>query len=56
MRSVEPFDINDIKVTSKNYDADHDFCVVAPEDEEEVLKWVSESVNDLCVWCRYLLK
>lgn len=44
VRSVEPFDINDIKITSKNYDAVQTYAVIEPEDEEEVLKWISETV------------
>lgn len=45
VRSVEPFDINDIKVTSKNYDAVQTYSIVEPEDEEEVINWISESVS-----------
>jgi 5-methylcytosine-specific restriction enzyme A len=45
VRSVEPFDINDIKVTSKNYDAVQTYSIVEPEDEEEVLNWISESAG-----------
>jgi 5-methylcytosine-specific restriction protein A len=45
VRSVEPFDINEIKITSKNYDAVQTYSVVEPEDEEEVLNWISESVS-----------
>ncbi len=46
VRPVEPFDINEIKVTSKNYDATMTFAMIQPEDEEEVLKWISESVSN----------
>jgi 5-methylcytosine-specific restriction protein A len=37
IRPVEPFDINEVKVTSKNYDAVQTFAVIKPEDEERVL-------------------
>lgn len=43
VRSVEPFEINDIKVTSKNYDAVQTYAFIEPEDEKEVLKWISET-------------
>ena len=36
IRSVEPFDINDIKITSKNYDAVQTYAIIEPEDEEEL--------------------
>jgi|SRR5665647_710872 len=45
VRSVEPFDINEIKITSKNYDAVQTYSIVEPEDEEKVLNWISESVS-----------
>lgn len=46
VRPIEPFDINEIKVTSKNYDATMTFATIEPEDEEEVLKWISESMSN----------
>ncbi len=45
VRSVEPFDINEVKITSKNYDAVQTFAVIEPEDEERVLNWISEAVS-----------
>jgi 5-methylcytosine-specific restriction protein A len=45
VRPVEPFDLNEIKITSKNYDAVQTFAVIESEDEKEVLNWISESVN-----------
>jgi 5-methylcytosine-specific restriction enzyme A len=45
VRPVEPFDINDIKVTSKNYDAVQTYAIIELEDEEEVLNWISESTS-----------
>lgn len=45
VRAVEPFDLNEIKITSKNYDAVQTFAVIDPEDEGEVLKWISEAVK-----------
>jgi len=45
VRNVSPFDISVIKVTSKNYDAVQTYAVIEPEDEEQVLNWISESTN-----------
>lgn len=45
IRPVEPFDINEVKVTSKNYDAVQTFAVIDPEDEDRVLNWISEAVS-----------
>lgn len=45
IRPVEPFDINEVKVTSKNYDAVQTFAVIDPEDEDRILNWISEAVS-----------
>lgn len=47
LRSVEPFDIDDIKVTSTNYGAAEKFSIIRPEDEEKVLSFISEFVGDI---------
>ncbi|RXA15710.1 hypothetical protein EQO05_14560 [Methanosarcina sp. MSH10X1] len=39
------FDINEIKITSKNYDAVQTYAIIEPEDEEEVLNWISEPIS-----------
>jgi hypothetical protein len=41
-RSVELFDINEIKITSKNYGAVQTYAMIEPEDEKEVLNWISD--------------
>ena len=45
VRSVEPFDIDEIKVSSKNYGATRVHARVNPEDEAVVMDWISESVD-----------
>lgn len=45
VRSVEPFDIDDIKLSSKNYAAAQTHCEVEREDEEVILEWISESLD-----------
>jgi 5-methylcytosine-specific restriction protein A len=37
VRSVEPFDLDDIRTTNKKYKKVRTFCAVAPEDEAAVL-------------------
>ncbi len=41
---MESFDINEIKITSKNYDAVQTYAFIEPEDEKKVLNWISETV------------
>ena len=45
VRSVEPFDIDEIKQSSKDYAAAQTHCEVEPQDEEIVLDWISESLD-----------
>ena len=42
VRSIEPFDIEDIKVSNKDYNSVQTFCELEPNDEKEVLKWIQE--------------
>ena len=42
IRSVEPFDIMDIKVSSKDYNAVQTHCRIDKNDEEEILGWISQ--------------
>lgn len=41
-RPVEPFDIDDIQVSDKNYNPVVTHCKVEESDEEKVLEWISE--------------
>ena len=45
VRPVEPFDIDEIKISSKHYGAAQMHAKVRPEDEEIILDWVSESID-----------
>ncbi len=45
VRPVEPFDIDEIKISSKNYGAARVHAKVRPEDEAIILDWVSESID-----------
>jgi 5-methylcytosine-specific restriction protein A len=45
LRSVEPFDIMDIKLSSKDYNAVQTHCKVELEDEEIILDWISNINN-----------
>lgn len=40
LRPVEPFDIMDIKTSSKDYNAVQTHCLINEEDEEQVLNWI----------------
>lgn len=42
VRSVEPFDLDDIRATDREYYKVQTFCAVEPEDEAAVLEWVGE--------------
>lgn len=46
VRAVEPFDIDDIKVTDKNYASTQTFSYVDPEDEKAILEWIGEQGED----------
>jgi 5-methylcytosine-specific restriction protein A len=46
LRSVEPFDIDDIKITDKNYGAVETHCPVEPEDEEAILRWINGEIDE----------
>lgn len=43
IRSVEPFDIDEIKESSRNYAIMQKPCKLYPRDEEIVLSWISQS-------------
>jgi len=43
VRPVEPFDIMDIKISLKDYDAVQTHCRLLEEDEEQVLNWIYQS-------------
>jgi 5-methylcytosine-specific restriction protein A len=45
VRPVEPFDIDEIKISSKNYGATRVHAEVNPEDEAIILGWISESID-----------
>jgi 5-methylcytosine-specific restriction protein A len=45
VRPVEPFDIDEIKVTSKDYGSVQTHCSVEPEDEEVILNWIYEAID-----------
>lgn len=45
LRPVEPFDIDEIKVTEKNYSSVETHCPIEPEDEVAVLNWINESMD-----------
>lgn len=40
VRSVRPFDLEDVQVSSKNYVGVQTHCQLLPEDEEAVLAWI----------------
>ena len=42
LRSIEPFDLMDIKTSSKDYNAVQTHCQILDEDEEQVLDWISQ--------------
>ncbi len=42
LRSVEPFDIDQIKVSKKNYGAIQTHGTVLPDDEDVILEWIQE--------------
>jgi 5-methylcytosine-specific restriction protein A len=42
VRSIEPFDLDDIRATNKEYYKVQTFCAVKPEDEAAVLEWIGE--------------
>lgn len=42
VRSIEPFDLDDIRATTKGYYKVQTFCAVKPEDEAAVLEWIGE--------------
>ena len=42
VRSIEPFDIDEIKNSSKKYGPIQTHCSVLPEDEEVIIEWISE--------------
>jgi len=42
VRSVEPFDIEDLKISNKDYNSVQTFCDLDSEDEKEVMKWIQE--------------
>lgn len=48
IRSVEPFDIMDIKISSKDYNAVQTHCQIEKEDEKLVLAWINQfnELND----------
>ncbi len=45
VRSVEPFDIDEIKVTDKDYGAIQTHGLVDHRDEEVILQWIQEAVD-----------
>lgn len=45
LRSIEPFDIMDIKASSKDYDSVQTHCQIEPEDEEIIMDWISNFNN-----------
>jgi len=46
LQEVEQFDIDDLKVTDKNYAYVQTFCYVEPEDEEAIYSWISDSIPE----------
>ena len=45
VRSVEPFDIMDIKTSSKDYNAVQTHCQIEEDDKDQILDWISQSNN-----------
>jgi len=54
VRPIEPFDIDEIKVTSKKYGPIQTHCSVLPEDEEIIMDWISE-VKDVRTYEQQIL-
>jgi 5-methylcytosine-specific restriction protein A len=54
LRPVEPFDIDEIKVTEKNYSSVETHCPVEFEDEVAVLNWINESMDSHEEKCDFL--
>lgn len=42
VRSVEPFNIEDIQITNKHYGSAQAFSPINPEDESAILQWIGE--------------